>query len=331
MKKIILSAVMLALITACAGIGGGGSAKVVEPTAITNAKNFAGQNTVLIGEFSVTFVTFDKTSATAKSSMFSSDTGYASSAIRAKLAGVPDEVMQNITDAAYQDFTAGLRANGYTIGDESALTGNPTWQKIKYDDSPRKTTSSFKMVTGGSREDATFAPTGKKLISKNIGGMLPYQVYDAAGQLQLPIINANYVVHFVYFGSETEYRSNAYSDIKGAEYSAEVSVGQGIQVVPGSGINWMRGVTSTFNDPNGQLLIQAPVVIPGAYGKSEDSTSGLQKAANVFSSVLGAVSGGSSSAKDINITANPNEYKAKASAALTEANKRLLGALAAAR
>jgi len=329
MKKIIFSAVILTLISACAGVGG--SAKQVDPIAVTNTANFAGQSTVLIGEFSVTFVTFDKTSATAKSSMFSSDTGYASSAIRAKLEGVPDDVMQSITDAAYQDFTAQLRANGYTIGDESALKGNATWQKMKYDDSPRKTTSSFKIVTGGSREDATFAPTGKKLLSKNIGGVIPYQAYDAANQLQLPVINANYVVHFVYFGSETEYRSNAYSDIKGAEYSAEVSVGQGIQVVPGSGINWMRGVTSTFSDPNGQILIQAPVVIPGAYGNSEDSTSGMQKAANVFSSVLGAVSGGSSSSKDINITANPNEYKAKANAALTEANKRVLGALAAAR
>lgn len=329
MKKIIFSAVILTLISACAGVGG--SAKQVDPIAVTNTANFAGQNTVLIGEFSVTFVTFDKTSATAKSSMFSSDTGYASSAIRAKLEGVPDDVMQSITDAAYQDFTAQLRANGYTIGDESALKGNATWQKMKYDDSPRKTTSSFKIVTGGSREDATFAPTGKKLLSKNIGGVIPYQAYDAANQLQLPVINANYVVHFVYFGSETEYRSNAYSDIKGAEYSAEVSVGQGIQVVPGSGINWMRGVTSTFSDPNGQILIQAPVVIPGAYGNSEDSTSGMQKAANVFSSILGAVSGGSSSSKDINITANPSEYKVKASAALTEANKRVIGALAAAR
>ncbi|MFT6578544.1 MAG: hypothetical protein ACJAW0_000982 [Zhongshania sp.] len=329
MKKIIFSAVILTLISACAGVGG--SAKQVDPIAVTNTANFAGQNTVLIGEFSVTFVTFDKTSATAKSSMFSSDTGYASSAIRAKLEGVPDDVMQSITDAAYQDFTAQLRANGYTIGDESALKGNATWQKMKYDDSPRKTTSSFKIVTGGSREDATFAPTGKKLLSKNIGGVIPYQAYGAASELQLPVINANYVVHFVYFGSETEYRSNAYSDIKGAEYSAEVSVGQGIQIVPGSGINWMRGATSTFSDPNGQILIQAPVVIPGAYGNSEDSTSGMQKAANVFSSVLGAVSGGSSSSKDINITANPSEYKVKASAALTEANKRVIGALAAAR
>lgn len=168
-------------------------------------------------------------------------------------------------------------------------------------------------------------------MGKAIGGSIPYEAYDAAKQLQPPILNVNYIVHFVYFGSETEYRSNAYSDIKGAEYSAEVSAGQGIQVKSGSGIDWLRGITSTFNDPNAKVYIQAPVVIPGAYGNTEDSTSELQKTANVFSSVLGAVSGGSYSTKDINITADPNRYKAKASAALTEANKRLVGALAAAK
>lgn len=330
MKKIIFSAVILALMTACAGVGGG-STKAVAPIAVTNAETIAGQNTVLLGDFRVTFITFDKTSATAKSGMFSSDSGYATSSMRATLTGVPDEVMQSITDAAYQDFKAGLAKNGYTIGDESALRGNATWQKLKYEGSPIKTKSSFKIVTGGSREDTTFAPSGRSLMSKAIGGGIPYQAYDAAGQLQVPIINVNYVVHFVYFGSETDYKSNAYSNIKGAEYSAEVSAGQGIQVTPGSGIDWMRGVTSTFSHPNATVYIQAPVVIPGAYGSSEDSTSGLQKAANVFSSVLGAVSGGSSSSKDINITANPEAYKANANAALLEANKRVLNALAAAR
>ncbi|CAA0113302.1 hypothetical protein [Zhongshania aliphaticivorans] len=329
MKKIIFSAVILTLISACAGIGG--ATKQVDPIAIENADTFTGQNKVLLGDFRVTFITFDKTSATAKSSMFSSDTGYATSSMRAKLVGVPDDVMQSITDAAYQDFIAGLTANGYTIADQSTLSNNAAWQSLKYEDSPKKTTSSLKIITGGSREDTTFAPSGRSLIKKDISDSLPYAAYDAANQVQLPIINVEYAVHFVYFGSETDYKSNAYSDIKGAEYSAEVSAGQGLQVIPGSGINWMRGITSTFNHPNGKILIQAPVVIPGAYGKSEDSTSGLQKAANVFSSVLGAVSGGSSSAKDINITANPSEYKVKASAALTEANKRVLGALSAAR
>ncbi|MBQ0761138.1 hypothetical protein [uncultured Zhongshania sp.] len=329
MKKILFSAVILTLISACAGIGG--SPKAVEPIALTNAAVFAGQNKVLIGDFRVTFITFDKTSATAKSGMFSSDTGYASSSMKATLTGVPDDAMQAVTDAAYQDFIAGLKSNGYTIADESALTGNTTWQKIKQEASPIKNTSSFKMITGGSREDATFAPSGRTLMGRAIGGGTPYEAYDVANQLSTPILNVNYTVHFVYFGSETDYKSNSYSNIKGAEYSAEVSVGQGVHVTPGSGIDFMRGVNSTFSHPNGAVHIKAPVVIPGGYGTSEDSTSGMQKAANVFSSVLGAVSGGTSSTKEISVVANPGEYKVKASAALTEANKRVLGALAAAR
>ncbi|WP_269844895.1 hypothetical protein [Zhongshania marina] len=41
-------------------------------------------------------------------------------------------------------------------------------------------------------------------MGKAIGGSIPYEAYDAAKQLQPPILNVNYIVHFVYFGSETE-------------------------------------------------------------------------------------------------------------------------------
>jgi predicted lipoprotein with Yx(FWY)xxD motif len=63
MKKIILSAVILTLINACAGVGGG--TKALAPISLTNEETIAGQNSVLIGDFRVTFITFDKTSATA--------------------------------------------------------------------------------------------------------------------------------------------------------------------------------------------------------------------------------------------------------------------------
>ncbi|POP52782.1 hypothetical protein C0068_10270 [Zhongshania marina] len=60
------------------------------------------------------------------------------------------------------------------------------------------------MVTGGSQENIAFAPSGRSLMGKAIGGSIPYEAYDAAKQLQPPILNVNYIVHFVYFGSETE-------------------------------------------------------------------------------------------------------------------------------
>ena len=160
---------------------------------------------------------------------------------------------------------------------------------------------------------------------------MPYNVYAAAKEIGMPIVNVNYTVHFVYFGSETDYKSNAHTDIKGAEYSAEVSMGQGIQVISGSNVEFARGLTSTFSHPNAKISIGAPVVVAGPYGSNEDATSGSQKAANVFSSVVGFFSGGSQSAKEINITADPQIYATNAKKALMGANQRITNALAAAK
>ncbi len=328
MKKILLAASAACLLAGCAT---GGGQKAAEPVAVVEPKNFAGQNTLYVGDFRVTFVTFDKSSAKAESPMFSSDRGYARSTLRATLNGVSDEMMQAITDEAYRDFVSRLAQNGYTLGPDSTLQQNRQWSKINFEDSPLKNTSSFKLVTGGNREDASFAPTGRQLVEMNRGGTMPYNAYYAAKEMDDPIINVNYVVHFVYFGSETDYQSNDFYDYKGAEYSAEVSAGQGIQVVPGSGIELMRGVDGTFSKPNGRITINAPVVITGPFGKMADSTSGFQKAANTFSSIMGMGSGKASSAKDITVNATPAIYRERALAVLKEANTRLLGAMVAAR
>ena len=328
MKKILSLVILSMFLFGCAAAG---SKKQVDPVLLTNANVIAGKQQVLLGDFRVSFITFDKSSAKSTSPMFSSDSGYAQSTLRAKLMGVSDDVMQALTDAAYQDFVTKLKASGYTLADGSALAANAEWQKLDTEASPKKITSSFKSLTGGNQESSTFAPSGKSLIKLNIAKVMPYQVYSAANELGTPILNVNYTVHFVYFGSETDYKANAYNDSKGAEYSAEVAAGQGIQVVPGSGVDLIMGVTSTFNDPNAKLSIGAPVVVPGAFGSNEDATSGFQKAANTFSMVMGMVSGGSSSAKDINITADPAIYAANAKKALLEANQRLTSALAAAK
>jgi hypothetical protein len=327
MKNIAVLLVLSLSLFGCAGI----ATKQAEPVVTDNAEAFSGKGRVILGDFRVSFVTFDKSSAKAESPMFSSERGYAKSTLRAKLTGVPDSVMQQLTDAAYRDFEAKLKASGYTLVDGRALADSADWQKMDKETSPVKTTSSFKAWTGGSRETATFAPSGMTLVERGANGIMPYHAYVAADKLGTPILSVNYLVHFVYFGSETDYQSNVAYDYKGAEYSAEVSAGQGIQVVPGSGIEFMSGAAGTFNNPNGRVTVGAPVLVPGPFGRSEDATSGMQKAANAFSSVLGMVSGSASSAKEINIKADPDVYAANAKKALLSANERLVSALAAAK
>lgn len=327
MKKWLVMSGVLFLV-ACAGVA---TKKEAEPVLLDNPAVFAGKNEVILGDFRVTFVTFDKASAVAESPMFSSDRGYARTSLRARLVDVPESVMQSLTDKVYGDFIASLSAKGYRLADASVLAGNTEWQKMKTLPSPQIAASSFKAITGGSQESATFAPTGRSLIDLNVAKAMPYHAYFAAEQIGTPILSVHYTVHFVYFGSETDYTSNAAYDYKGAEYSAEVTAGQGIQVMPGSGVEWMMGAAGTFNNPNGKVTLGAPVLIPGPFGISKDATSGMQKAANVFSSALGMVSGGSSSAKDIEIKADPTRYAANVEKALLETNQRLLSSLAGAR
>lgn len=324
MKNSILIIFISAFLFGCGSMGG---SKQLDPLFLTNTEVIAGENKVLLGDFRIKFITFDKSSSKSESPMFSSDSGYAKSTLRAELVGVSESVMQEITDTAYQDFISQLKSAGYTIENEKTLSSNSLWNDIDTEDGPIKVESSFELWTGGSEESTTLPPSGKSLLEFSMGNTMPYNVYAAADDIGMPIVNVNYTVHFVYFGSETDYKSNAHTDIKGAEYSAEVSLGQGIQVITGSNVEFARGLTSTFNQPNATISIGAPVVVPGAYGTNEDVTSGLQQFANAFSSIVGFFSGGSQSAKEINITADPDIYATHAKKALIGANKRITDAL----
>lgn len=328
MKNSILIILISVFLFGCGSLGGN---KKPDPLLLENTEVIAGENRVLLGDFRIKFITFDKSSAKSESPMFSSDSGYAKSTLRAKLVGVSESVMQEITDTAYQDFISQLKNAGYSIENEKTLTSNSLWKDIDTEKGPIKVDSSFKAWTGGTEESTTLSPSGKSLLEFSMGNTMPYNVYAAADEIGMPIVNVNYTVHFVYFGSETDYKANAHTDIKGAEYSAEVSLGQGIQVVPGSNVEFSRGLTSTFSHPNATISIGAPVVVPGAYGSNEDATSGAQKAANVFSSIVGIFSGSSQSATEINITADPAIYAANAKKALIGANKRIADALAVAK
>lgn len=328
MKKVLMVCVASLLVSACAGIA---AKKQPDPVVITNASALAGKQEVVLGDFRVSFVTYDNTTAKSESPMFSADRGYARSSLRATLVGVSDDIMQSLTDAAYSDFVARLAASGYSVADSAVLASNAEWQKMKRLGSPQKDAAVLGGLIGRSQESATFAPSGKDMVAYNGNDKMPFHAYLAADQLGRPILSVHYKVHFVYFGSETDYTSNRGIEYKGAEYSAQVSAGQGVQVVPGSSVEWMVGAAGTFANPNATVAIGAPVLIPGAYGRSADATTNTQKAVNMFSSAVGMVTGGSSSAKDIEITADPQAYADNAKKALLEANQRLSAALAGAR
>lgn len=342
MKKFFFYLFILTFVTGVLGgcatgnpLGGGNRAmNDAEPVKVDNNKALAGTQEAAIGSFKVTFITFDKNTAKSQSSMVSSDTGYAKTTLRAKLKGIPDSVMQSITDAAYQDFLETLNAQGITLVDRQQITSHEVWSGMDFVENPQKETfnKALKSFTGGSREDATFAAADLPLLditAQDVKSfMTPYEFSQIADETGIPIIDIHYTLHFTRFSSETEYDPNNWNQLKGAEYSAEVLAGQGVHVVPGkdSRIAIVKGMGSTFNNPNANIIGAKAFLEPGPFGTNEDTTSGAQKAANAFSSLVGALSGGSQSAREFAVDADADLYKQRALGALSQANKAFINA-----
>lgn len=289
-------------------IPSGAPSKPDDTLRVSNPSAFQGKSELAIGSFKVTFVTFDKSSSTATAPMFSPDSGFAKMTLRAKLSGVDDVTFQQLTDFAYEDFKAQLKSQGYTIVDRARIESAPSYANLGTVPNPHKVVSGMKMVTGGSRESATFAPTGLPLYHKGEFGTdprpVPFGIHGVAQEAGIPVINAHYVVHFAFFtGSASTTR-----DVK----MAKVTLGQTVRMEHGSQLELAVGHGGTFNNPNSNIIMTWGEASDQPYGTTSDATSDAQTAANAFSGVMGVFSGGSMSAREYLIEAEPEKYASAA-------------------
>ena len=141
MKNWITLLFTLALVTACASPGDPTGAEASKRGRVDskNTQNIADKKQVYIGDFRVSFILRDKDGTTAKNSMFDrrADKGdYAKSFMSARLTGVSEDVFQQITDQAYEDFRQRLAASGYTVLNRSGLEASKAWNKVSKEESP---------------------------------------------------------------------------------------------------------------------------------------------------------------------------------------------------
>jgi len=136
-------------------------------------------------------------------------------------------------------------------------------------------------------------------------------MYTVAEESGIPVLNVHYLVHFAYFTGETE---------DGDDKQARISMGQHIRVEDGSLVGLAVGSSGTFNNPNGMIRLTWGELSEMPYGTTKEATSGSQKAANAFSGAIGMLSGGSMSAKEFTITADPAKYRAAAEEVLDRVN-----------
>lgn len=317
-----------AVFAGCATTGGGPESRV----RADNVDSLVGQQSVYIGQFAVTFITKDKASARADSPMMSDSSLYAQSTVTAELTGVPDEVFASIATKAYEDFVSDLTAKGFVVKDNQELMSNSDWSRLEPLESPYRPSGLSKVagfLGGDDQESVTFSADSLNLYtvpaSAGMAAIMPVRVGNVAAETNTPIFMVNYVVHFAYFDTDTDFQ-RSYNDFTGDTVSAEVSLGQGIQAMSGSTAQFIVDGGGTFTK-SGSVSLRDSVVVGGAYGTNEETTSGLGKAANAFSSFVGAFSSGSSQAIEMSVIANPEYFEAGALQALDEANNRIVGEL----
>lgn len=286
-----------------------------DPVNVEGGKAFTGVKKVVIGSFKVGFITTKKEKEKA-----GSGSGGNSSAL-VELHGITPEVMQSITEKAYQDLISQLQASGYEVADRAQLTSSE-FAKSDNEVSPFTEEASF----FGSDDTVTYvAPKsigklyffGGETARKNGFGfnMPDIAASGFAEKNKLPVISVMYNVDFI---------SKSGSGGSFASFSA-LEVGQALTVKPGSGITLIGGQGGTFSTTNGSVRLGQPVASPVAFGEIMQTSSGgmiaLETTVNAASALLG---GGTNQSREFQVTADPQKYSTGTENILKQTNTDLI-------
>tara|TARA_R110002167_G_scaffold79043_4_gene218436 strand:+ start:1461 stop:2534 length:1074 start_codon:yes stop_codon:yes gene_type:complete len=342
--KKILTISFVSLLTACAGnskievntesgekpaFDMNGSVDVLQKT----------DNQVALASFRVVFITEGKRRQTSENSgRWGSSGDVASSAtVKTVLSGVDNNLMQNITDAAYNNFTSALTEKGFQVVPMAQVLASSEFKDLakRGNGSTDSTLKTVGKLFVDDKEDSsqypTYSPTGLPLIDSSFFCKQMEPLYDnlclpkVANDMGVSVMHVNYVVDFSSFDSSAKSGTNYSSNSNYA--NAEVSTGQnlhlkpqetGIKVISKSG----DSVVFTLSSPN-------PYQTTQAFGESVEATSTTDKVVSGFANVMGFLGGasGGTARSDSTVTyemqAQPDIYKDMVSNILMASSKEL--------
>lgn len=342
-KKIITISIV-SLLTACAG-----NPKIEVNTESGEKPAFTVQgspeilkapnNQVALASFRVVFITEGKRRQTSENSGRWGSSGDVASAATVKtvLSGVDGSLMQNITDAAYNNFTTALTEKGYQIVPMDQVVANAEFKDLEKrsngsSDSALKTVGKlFVDDKEDSSQYPTYSPTGLPLIDSSFLCKQIEPLYDnlclpkVADNLGVPVMHVSYVVDFSSFDSSAKAGTDFSSNSNYA--NAEVTTGQHLHLKPGeTGIKVIepsgKFVAFFLDVPNAYQTTQA-------FGESVEATSTTDKVVSGFSNVmgfLGGMSGGTSrsnSTVTYEMQAQPEIYQDMVSNMIAASSKEL--------
>ncbi len=244
---------------------------------VEHAESFKGVTQVVIGQFSVAFMTkkvdYDGGGFLAANSVAKA-TG--------NLTGVSNADYQRITDAAYADFLTQLAAHGITVVDGAGLVADKYYAQVKSEAQGEKVTVALKKDDHG--DALAFWPTqlgrnnnmmlNLRMMDMNMGRTYTAE-YNYARTNKVPVLNVVYYIDFA---------KPAKSD--GGGLLQSVSVKAGLAVSPfGTQVQLMD-----TNGKVGKMMLDVAVEEGGDFANIVETTSQLTKVTRV-ASVLGGAFG----------------------------------------
>ncbi len=300
------------------------------PLKISSGTAVKGAQTIVIGAFNVGFIfqSIDNTKATG--GMIGAFGG--TTKAKSELVGVTPQMMQLITDAAYEDFKAQLTARGFTVADPAAMFSHSEFQRVKMVTAPYAANVQLdKKSTGKATYYKPTALPGQFMLPGDItaSGMSGIGMSMSAGTNQYGVTQftkaaGQSVIDVIYLID--------FSDVKrpGAfSFGGGLNVNSGMSVVDDySKLNLVNAEGKVAT-----ITFKQPVAVEGDFAAMEDTTkdAGVQKAANILGGLAAARGFGGlkfGKTKTFTFTAKP-DYELGATKAATLANTRLVDQLAA--
>lgn len=336
-SKILFSLLALTLATGCgapgakSGVVKGGERSSgfmglskTDDIVVDNADAFKGSNQIVVANFVVGFATYKTDSSKAGGGLMGSGFGGKSTA-KSSLLGIDDATMQKITEAAYTNFVADMKAKGYTLADRNALLNFADFKRTKTYENPYEDSSGG--LFGTSSKTKYFAPASFGSIRSfvDVPGLSGGFAFDnaIAGAASYVKSGGPKVVSVVYvldFANSEKYGSWATS-------TSSVSVGQGLTVIPEyTKITLIGGEGGSFSNPNGSVRLGQPITSEKEFATVTDSTSDAAKGVEIATNVIGIMGGvGSNSSREFEFKARPADFTAAANDVLKQTNSALIG------
>lgn len=304
------------------------------PLKVSDKGAVKGVTQIGVAAFNVGFI-FESTDATAATGGLVGAFGGATKA-KSTLVGVTPEMMQKITDAAYADFVAQMKAQGIAVADPAQVFASAEMAKIKPEAGPAQINIALEKGSKGKADfykpsalptqiilPQDFAGSGLSSLGRQMSGVGATMAITKYAQASgTPMVDVVYLIDF-----SDQKRPGAFS-FAGIRVNANLSVAADFSKMT------VFGANSKLNE----VTFNQPVSVEGDFIEKDDASSGTAKTTQAAANVAGGLAavaglGGLRFGKTrkFEFAAKPGNYEEGAAKAASLANAMLVAQIAAGR